>query len=283
MDEKKAIDYEALVFEMVNFLSKWGVWRDVSIFTDGKRYSSFPGKKYKNLINTECREVLNTEKYLEGPICSEIEGLKNIEWKSLSNPEHIFDMTFEGALSTLLRYGDYEVQKGDISKEAWDLIFENTDILSELLYEKYECSDIEDLLNRIIEERLGNSDYSSWDPLVFDTWEEYQVFKNGEPYPDGEEGLVPNYQRFGTYSEYIDCIEETEVMDVEDVIPILEKMKEEVKQEFLNDCMKKGDELIFIPEVATRIKEEFDSLFDKYGLWYENCFSWSLTCYKKEV
>ena len=32
--------------------------------------------------------------------------------------------------------------------------------------------------------------------------------------------------------------------------------------------------------IASMIIEEFNNLLEKYGLWYDLCFSWSLTAYR---
>jgi hypothetical protein len=65
-------------------------------------------------------------------------------------------MIYEGPLYTLLRYGDYEVRKSDISPEAWEYIFTKTGILDDYIYEKFEIVDANDLLDHIIFEKWNN-------------------------------------------------------------------------------------------------------------------------------
>ena len=125
-------------------------------------------------------------------------------------------------------------------------------------------------------------DYTTWDPLVFDTWEEYQEFVNGEAYENGEEKLTPAYQRYGTYEEYLADMEISESLSLEDIKPVWEQMISDAKTEFIRECAADESGIITIPEIAGYIKSEFDKIFDRYGLWYDFGFAWSLTCYKKE-
>ena len=214
-------------------------------------------------------------------ITEERDCLGNPVWRSFSNPEHILDMVYEGPLYMLLTHDTYETRKSEISEDAWEYIFEHTDILDDFLYEKYECRDASDLLTKILEDRFDNPDYTAWDPLVFDTWEEYQEFVNGEAYETGEENLTPTYQRYGTYEEYLDDMEISESLSVEDVEPIWKQMALGAKREFIRECALDETGIILIPEIVGHIKTEFDKIFDRYGLWYDFGFSWSLTCYKK--
>lgn len=65
-----------------------------------------------------------------------------------------------------------------------------------------------------------------------------------------------------------------EAITMDDVQPIWNEMVEDTKK----DLMKGG--LINIPEVLGHILSEFDSIFEKYGLWYEICFDWSCSAYR---
>ena len=274
---------EKTVIELINFLQKWGMWQDVTILADGKAY--FPACNnedvYCGLQNVKITVCENPEDYTRG-ITEERDCLGNPVWRSFSNPEHILDMVYEGPLYMLLTHDTYETRKSEISEEAWEYIFDHTDILDDYLYEKYECQCASDFLEKILEDKFDNPDYPVWNPLVFDTWEEYQEFVNGEAYETGEENLTPTYQRYGTYEEYMADMEISESLSVEDIRPVWEQIVSDTKTEFVRKSVLEETGIISIPEIAGHIKTEFDKIFDRYGLWYDFGFSWSLTCYKKE-
>ncbi len=277
---------EKIVIELIEFLQKWGLWQDVTILADGKAY--FPACNnegvYCGLPNVKITVCENPEDYTIG-ITDETDCYGNIHpvWKNFSNPEHILDMVYEGPLYMLLRHDTYEgIKKSDISPAAWDYIFAHTEILGDYIYEKYELASPEELLTQILEDRFDNPDYTAWDPLVFDTWEEYQEFVNGEVYETGEENLTPAYQRYGTYEEYLTDIEISESLSVEDITPVWEQMVLDAKKEFITESLNETG-IISIPEIAGDIITEFDNIFDRYGLWYDFGFSWSLTCYRKDA
>ena len=279
MDNSKT---QSLVSDLIRFLQKWGLWHDTMVLANGNRYSYSAERTsvYEDLNYTEVEHNVNPEDYMRG-ITEERDCLGNPVWRSFSNPEHILDMVYEGPLYMLLTHDTYETRKSEISEEAWEYIFEHTDILDDFLYEKYECRDASDLLTKILEDKFDNPDHTAWDPLVFDTWEEYQEFVNGEAYETGEENLPPTYQRYGTYEEYLDDMEISESLSVEDVEPIWKQMALGAKREFIRECALDETVIILIPEIVGYIKTEFDKIFDRYGLWYDFGFSWSLTCYKK--
>lgn len=281
MDSSKT---QSLVFDLIRFLQKWGLWEDTTILENGKRYSYSAERTccYGSLNYVEFEENVNPEDYTRG-ITEERDCLGNPVWRSFSNPEHILDMVYEGPLYMLLSYGTYETRKSEISEEGWDYIFRSTDILDDYLYEKYECYDASDLLAKILEDKLDNPDYTVWDPLVFDTWEEYQEFVNGEAYETGEEDITPAYQRYGTYEEYLADMEISESLSIEDITPVWEQMVLAAKKEFIRECTLNKTGIISIPEIVGDIKTEFDNIFDRYGLWYDFGFSWSLTCYRKDA
>lgn len=274
---------QSLVSDLILFLQKWGLWSDTTILANGNRYSysAESASIYRGFDQVEFEENVKPEDYTSG-ITEERDCDGNPVWRSFSNPEHILDMVYEGPLYMLLAHDTYEARKSEISEEAWEYIFDHTDILDDYLYEKYECNDASDLLEQIMENKFDNPDYTAWDPLVFDTWEEYQEFVNGEAYRTGEEALIPTYQRYGTYDEYLEDMEISESLSIEDIEPLWDQMVSDAKTEYIRDCTSDEEGIISIPEIAGHIKSEFDKIFDRYGLWYDFGFSWALTCYKKE-
>ena len=261
---------QLLVSDLISFLQKWGLWSDTTVLANGNRYSYSADRTccYESLNYVEFEENVNPEDYTSG-ITEERDCFGNPVWKSFSNPEHILDMVYEGSLCMLLRYDTYETRKSEISEKAWEYIFGSTDILDDYLYEKYECYDASDLLAKILEDKFDNPDYTVWDPLVFDTWEEYQEFANGEAYETGEENLTPAYQRYGTYEEYLADMEMSASLNIEDIEPVWEQMVLDAKKEFIRECALDGLGIISIPEIAGEIKTEFDNIFGRYGLWYD--------------
>ncbi|MCR5323082.1 MAG: hypothetical protein K6E85_07425 [Lachnospiraceae bacterium] len=273
---------QEMVSDLIRFLQKWGLWSDTTILANGNRYSYSSDRTcgYGVFHYVEYEENVKPEDYTSG-ITQQRDSDGKLVWRSFSNPEHILDMVYEGPLCMLLSYDTYETKKSEISEEAWEYIFDHTDILDEYLYEKYECYDASDLLAQILEDKFDNPDYTAWDPLVFDTWEEYLEFVNGEAYETGEEELTPTYQRYGTYAEYLADMEMSENLSIEDIEPVWEKMVSDAKKEYISECASNETKIISIPGIAGHIRSEFDKIFDRYGLWYDFGFSWSLTCYKK--
>ena len=280
--KKKNEQMEKMTLEMIKFLQKWGLWRDVSIFANGNRYSysSDKEKKYKGIPNVSFEPDVDPEETMKG--LTEDENGKLI-WKSFANPEHIFDMVYEGSLSLLLRYGDYEPNQRDISLDGWDYIFEHTDLLTDYLLDKFGASSLQEFYDNAknmsfmeySEKDREECMYSGWDPLVFDPWEEYlEINGLSEAEGNDEAKLTPLNELYDTYARYIEEYENFENMDIEEIKPIWESIVEISKKEFIRDCG-----AIYLPEVAGHIKEEFSDIFERYGLWYEYCFDWSLTSY----
>ena len=55
----KKCDLEQLALEIVAFLRKWGLWKDVQIFTGGKCYLDNNG-------DLQIRDEIHPEKYTQG-------------------------------------------------------------------------------------------------------------------------------------------------------------------------------------------------------------------------
>ena len=227
-------NFAQFAIEMIHFLKKWGMWEGVSIFTNGNRYSYEKGNEYNGIMDVAFEENVDPEEGTKG-LTGQKDSDGNYIWKSFANPEHIFDMTYDGALCMLLRYGEYEVMTKDISKEAWDIIFDKTDILDEILYFKFDATTAEEY------------------------WEQLMLEK------DEDEKNVPS---------------------LEEVMVLWDEMVEEAKVEFMEgngyaQGYNLGADMVSIHEMVEYIGGEFDALFEKYNLWYEYGFSWSLTCYEK--
>ena len=248
----KDTDSEMLAMDIVAFLQKWGMWQDVQIFAGGKCYTDDDGE----LV---IRDETHPEKYLEGISNYDCNG--NTVWKDLSNPERFLDMTFEGPLSLLLRHHEYEVKIGDVSDEVRRIIVPKTN----------KC--IEDAVDLATEYLEGKY---SWDPAEFDSFEEWlelnqycdmDLFDYKQNYLDGRE------IEFSSKEEYEDFLMR-QAVEIEDVV--YEHFEDGICDEA------EWDSEIFYDNnrIASMIIEEFDNLLKKYGLWYDLCFSWSLTTYR---
>ena len=275
-------EIQALVSDLICFLQKWGLWSDTTILANGNRYSYSSDRTcgYGVFHYVEFEENVKPEDYTSG-ITEERDCDGNPICRSYSNPEHILDMVYEGPLYMLLVHDTYETRRSEISEEAWEYIFRHSNILDYFIYEKYECNDASDLLTKMLEGKYDNPEYMVWDPLVFDTWEEYQEFVNGETYKTGEEEHTPTYQRYVTHDEYTADTEISEFLSIEDIEPVWEGMVSDAKTEYIKESASDEEGIISIPEIAGYVKAEFDRIFDRYGLWYDFGFPWSLTCYKK--
>lgn len=249
----KETDSESLALDIVAFLRKWGMWQDVQIFTGGKCYTDDHGE----LV---VRDERHPENYLEGVSHYDCNG--HTVWKDLSNPERFLDMTFEGAFSTLLRHHHYEVKIGDLSDEVKRLIIPKTN----------KCIDeVDALMDEYLEGKY------SWDPAEFDSYKEWMEF--GE-HPDIDSFIeeaqshIDRKVEFSSREEYYDFLLR------------LEEIREDIVTKYFEDEI--SEETYWDLEVfcdsgdyASMIIQEFENLLEKYGLWYDLCFSWSLTTYRK--
>ena len=137
----------------------------------------------------------------------------------MANPEHIFDMIFEGPLFGILNYFEYDICEADITDEAWDYIFEHTEMLEEYMCEKYDCWDATEFLEQNVERKFVDSEYITWNPVVFDTWDEYIDLIKGKE-----------------YAVYFENVEAPENLGAEELyLPIWEQMVKDSKKEFIDD------------------------------------------------
>ena len=266
-------NHENFALDVIRFLQKWGLWRDVCIYTGGKayRYDDDSSSSYKTIPNVKYEEGVDPEDYMKGLTPSDCEDY--CSWESLANPEHIFDMTYEGPLHMLLSYDEYEPVRDEISDGGWSFIWEHTDLIEEYIVDNYDVSSPDELARQMWYNIFDNPELNYWDPMNFDTWEEYVELEYSDYEGDNAISL-----HFDTYEEY--CAARDLGMDGyisahwTEVQTVWDKMVEEAKT---NITQNDGH----IP-INGHIYEEFSRLFDNYGLWFEFCFKWSLTCYKRK-
>lgn len=275
-EETGQMNLEQLTEDVIRFLQTWGLWEDAMILTMGNKYAYAKegNEEFRNLKHVKVTEGVDAEEMMLG--CTEEDDCQGSPvWRSYANPEHIFDMVFEGPLCALLGYGGYEPIKADIGEEAWDAIFDQDEdnyLMESFLYEKYGCASAEEYLEKLQKEEPA---YAEWNPLVFDTWEEYQEFIGWK-----EAGTTEEVQQFQNYKEYEEYCELYCQASVSDIEPIWERMVEDARKEFVKACGKEGRERIYIPEMTSYVLGKFRELLKRYGLYYNTCFTWSATCFK---
>lgn len=262
---------EQLVYEVLSFMQKWGLWRDSSIIANNTAWihTYDNSVKYRDLPGVEIVTPVFAE---EGTEESAEYGIVT-EWNLYANPEQIFDMTFEGPLYELLNCGEYSVSACDITDgSAWDEIAANTNIIETQLMEYIGVYDAWDLQEQLLfnPDELKEMGYIVWDSSDFDSWEDFQYF-SGET----EEGiyLEPNLAEVSDeWQEFIH-----QVTDLESVNrawdTFIEQAKVLYREEMYDTISDRG-------KLANLVSKAFDKIFDKYGLYWVPGFSWSLTCYR---
>ena len=197
--------------------------------------------------------------------------------------EHQIRMTYEGPLYMLLKYGYYEPDLRAIPEDTWRFIFDNTDLICDYIYEKYEIREPGEILEHEWEEMFENPELSYWDPLVFDTWDEYLELVGGDGEVSGSA-----VERFDTYEEYWDTREKGyERYVYENIFRAKRRWKEmekEAEEYFRRECPAATTEPYEEDFMALQfyVRELFDDIFEFFGLWYEYENDWSLVCHRKE-
>lgn len=279
---KSTTNYENLAVELIVFLKKWGLWQDMAIFTNGEMFATSSNREdsYNGITHVLYKENVDPTEYTRDFVDRDYCDATRSQWVEFANPEHIFDVVYEGPLYDLLNYEEYIVRCKDVEKEAWDYIFANTSVLVDIMYDRYGMAYAEDYFEAVQALRFGetgreeieNCQQPLWDPLVFDTWEEYLEM-------GGDEESSPLHEFYDAYSEYLGDAENFGMIDINAVECAWEEMVAEAKREFIDDIDDK--EKLCIPEISGYLREEFMALFDKYNLWFDFGFKWSLSCYRK--
>ena len=266
MDNKKD-RVEELVVEMIRFLQKWGLWEHTRIFASGNSYDSdddWNGEEYKGIPLVSFKKGVNPADYVKTPSTED------------ATFEHIFDMTFEGPLYDIFCDGTLRTCYGKVDNDSWDYIFRHSDFLLNFI-DSGICGSGEELLSNMLTECEGESAYSMWDPLKYEDFSEYissdEYEKYNEPMWSDETDLIPAYTLFDTYEEYKIFLSGDHKMLKTN--PVLWKMAVNMaKHLFYQDL--EDDEFSVSGEVADHIREEFISIFNKYGLDYELIYNWML-------
>ena len=270
---------ERMTEDLISFCRKWGFWNagEVAILTNGNLYTydEQENKMWHGIKNVLCKENVNPSEYTTGLTeLTDLDG-KYIR-KDYSGPEHIFDIVYTGAMYEFFCFHEYEVYGENISDEAWKYILEKTEFLQDDI--DSEAYDYEDIIENYVKE-FDDPDYSLWDPLVFDTWEEYRRFCGW-----AEADQMLNYERYDTYAEYLTEQEKWDAgtdVTAEDMYDV-RKMPKDLLEEVKKICREKyRTRQVYLPKIYDAAKNEFDAIFDRYGFKYDFGFGWSIFCYRK--
>lgn len=276
LNEQKLND---LAKEVIRFLQKWGLWKDTMIFTCGDRlsYSKDDRDTYEDLCNVRFTENVDPGSYMECPVeASESDEDLTLVWRKLMNPEHIFDMVYEGELYNLLNCD--EIDTAALPSETVEELLNATDAIEDFTIMTHEVNGTYEIADQIWEALYDYGQEAEWDPLEFDTWEEYKEMSD---FAD-DEPEHPDYLFLFDNNEEIERAREEGkkylLTEKEDKINAMwEEMKEEARRFYREHpgALKK-----YVS--ADTLKEEFSAIFDRCGLWYEYETCWSLSCYRKE-
>ncbi len=264
------VDSEKLATEIIDFCKKWGLWQDVCIYTGGKCYTDSKSDDENYLyINPEndvyVRAECNPDRFLTGLIdvgSYEEPGNKD---KCFANPKHLLDMTYEGPLYMLLRHHEYEVQI--------DTLPDKTKKFLKICYDNIQ-KDIEAEAYSMADEYIDNKE--GWDPVEFDSYEEYLKLQNEIEYDkDIFNCKGKEFCSREEYSEYLSKAAASKEATLE------EYFMDEAENLVMKDMEWFNDGIYYNnSDIADKIIQGFDALLEKYGLWYELGFSWSLTTYR---
>ncbi len=278
----KKEELKSMAHEVISFLKEWGLWRDTMILAAGNRYSYSLNEDdvCEGMTNVSFEENVDPEEYVRG-LTNGPGGDGNLIWRSLANPEHIFDMVYEGPLHMLLRYDTYEPDLSCISGSGWKYIFANTELIPDHIMTEYEVDNPHELGERMWEELFDNPELSYWDPLVFDSWEEYLEMYGGD---DGEKD--PAYTNLDTYEEYRYLMEGGSDLFIKEhqneIRTRWEKMEKEAMEYYMKEGSEDGEIYGYLQrKVKEHIMKGFNEIFERFGLWYDLDYGWSLSCYDR--
>lgn len=173
-----------------------------------------------------------------------------------ANPEMLFDMIFDGPLTELLNGYGYEVDFESVSKEAKDILISRR--------EEFGFKQAADFEDEFIAERSG------WDPAKHDSYEEWlelNEFNDMNDFSVELEDIKVNGYEFSSREEY------------EDYILKCSSIREHKAWEYFKESLG-YDEFFDKGKISSHIVNEFDELFERYGLWYELGTNCSLTTYR---
>ena len=241
-----------MVLDMIRFLQKWGLWQETMILADGNAYKSSRNNEdcFQGIPYVKVKEKVDPDEYIG----------------KLGEPSpHIFDMTFDSALTEIFNYHEMEPDRSEISPEAWKYIFEHSRILEDFIAGYGNKELLEEMIS------VCDREYTLWDPLEYESFEEYAAEHAG-----GSEQATPVYTLFDNDEEYRRFLKGEHVNLREN--PELWDMAVEYG---IRSFRAWDDSILIRGEVIEHILNELNAIFEKYGLWYEPEESWMLVGRKK--
>ena len=239
-----------MLTEMIRFLQKWGMWKqkwgdwnwnDTMILTGGKKFESSDSESdtYEGIPYVAVTQPVDSEEYAE-------------------DSERLFDLKCCRDLYYLLHpYGELSLPVEQITDEAWNDLFERGTIIDDYLNDL--CADEYDkfIFHALVD---GSDDqYTFWDPLEYESFEEYRQI-----YGDDGNG-TPIYRMFETYEDYKRFLA-GDISLIRNDPPLYRLLAKAVKQALMDD----GEELRLTKEMTSQLKKEFDDIYEKHGLTYED-------------
>lgn len=259
---------EKLAKDIITFCKEWGMWEAIQIFTGGKCYTDFLFRDEENFEEAEPGVYVRTEtepdRYLTGVTVTSNPCANEIEYSCYANPEHLLDMTYEGPLYMLIHNLEYEVNPHNLSDTAKEYICSHDKRIQDAI--EYECIERAD-------DYMEN--HSGWDPAEFDSYEAYLELE--EPPEFNAEIFKHEPEEFSSREEYHEFLLKAECCkDASLEEYFFEQVKLETYQE-----LAESEHYYNGGTIANHVLHEFGKIFERYGLWYEPGFSWSLTTYRQ--
>lgn len=250
----KNTEIEEMVVEMIRFLKKWGLWQNTMILACGNSYtdSGNEGDEFLGLTHVVKQENVDPDEYID-----------LMEYPDEELSQHIFDMTFENGLSDIFRDGTLTLNSEDIENEAWDHILKDISFAKKYIEENF--SDVREFLQDVLEVQKTGRKYTMWDPLEYESFEEYKQMND-----DDGEG-IPVYTLFDNYEEYRGFLQGN-ISSLEGSPELLSMVSDYLK----NDLKQSGKDIEFEKAPAGLMKE-FNEIFSKHGLYYEPVYNWMIT------
>lgn len=258
-----------IVNDIIEYCKDWGLWKDVCIYANGKCYTDSvydsDTSRYTQISSdVYVRDENDPDKFLTGLTDTGTYDEPSSEYRNYSNPEHLLDMTYEGPLYMLIRHGQLEVDVKDLSSKAKAYIgITDTNIENEITWRS------EEKAYEYIESNSG------WDPVKYDSYSEYLSLENQIDY---DEKIFNNSKReFSSRDEYQDFLSKA-IASKE--ATLTEYFTDEAEDEVLEEYVEYESTYFDEGDVASHVFNGFMKIFEKYGLWAEPGFAWSLTAYR---
>lgn len=284
-EEMTAETCEKLAIDILLFLRKWGIWHGTSIITNGNEYYYSENGAYKGIPHISVEYGVDpvekcTSTWVMAPdFAFDDPTVMTEDW---GGPKHTFDIRLGEELAELLNLFEYSVDIVDLSDEALNIMAEKYNLFDEAVKKIYGIETIEELtemVNNDMYDKLGYSEpdplyrkqvlkereddmYCDWDPLVYDTFEEYLEMNEYDAY--GE----PRYTRYETYEQYLEHMDDYEEVRVEEeeLKPLWGRLVADAKKKYIEKC-KKNNEIIFnYSRIANDLESEFWKLFAGYPI-----------------